>query len=135
MEIADLARTLGWPFASASLLFHLTGAAFGFDRLKAAAAALRSADTYEQTALRRLIAELIQEQTDLTRAVAAGAKTAPADLAAAQTAIMGWIKERKAQAERALRTIDEIEAGGDGWSFAKLTIANAALRDMARGSS
>jgi glutamate dehydrogenase len=134
VEIADLAKALDWPFASASLLFHLTGAAFGFDRLKAAAAGLRSGDAYEQTALRRLIAEFIQEQTAMTRAVAAGAKAAPADLTEAQAAVMGWIRERKAQAERALRTIDEIEAAGDGWSFAKLTIANAALRDMARAA-
>ena len=139
VEIADLSKALDWPSASVSLLFHLTGAAFGFDRLKAAAASLRSGDSYEQTALRRLIAELIREQTELTRAVAAtaqtkGGKAAPKDLTAAQGAVMGWIRERKPLAERALRTLDEIEAAGEGWSFAKLTIANAALRDLARAA-
>ena len=63
-----------------------------------------------------------------------GGKAAPKDLTAAQGAVMGWIRERKPLAERALRTIDEIEAAGEGWSFAKLTIANAALRDLARAA-
>jgi glutamate dehydrogenase len=135
VEIADLSRELGWPYAATAHLFHLTGAAFGFDRLKAAAASLRSADSYEQTAVRRLIAEFVQEQTDLTQGVAAAAKGPPKDVAGAQAAVVAWISGRKAQAERALRTVDEIEAAGEGWSFAKLTIANAALRDMARTAS
>ena len=31
----------------------------------------------------------------------------------------------------ACRTVDEIESGGGPWTFAKLTIANAALRELA----
>ena len=37
-------------------------------------------------------------------------------------------------AEVASRTIEEIEASGGSWTFAKLTIANAALRELAEAA-
>ena len=42
---------------------------------------------------------------------------------------------RRGKADIARRTIDEIEASAGGWSFAKLTIANAALRELAAEGS
>ena len=42
-------------------------------------------------------------------------------------------EDRAARAKAARRTVEEIEKAGGGWSFAKLTIANAALREMAAG--
>ena len=38
---------------------------------------------------------------------------------------------RREKADLARRTVDEIEASGGPWTFAKLTIANAALRELA----
>jgi glutamate dehydrogenase len=38
--------------------------------------------------------------------------------------------EREELVRRAMRTVDEVEQSGGGWSFAKLTIANASLREL-----
>ncbi len=127
VEIADLARDLGRDPAEAARMFAAAGDAFGFDRLRAAAAALPAADPYERTALRGLVADLTAEQTDLARAALAGAH--PAEPAPA--ALERWAAPRGEAVARARRTVAEIETGGGGWTFAKLTIANAALRQAA----
>ena len=46
-----------------------------------------------------------------------------------------WTALRHDAAEAAAKSIEEIEAAGGGWTFAKLTIANAALRELAAGAS
>ncbi len=129
-EIADLAALKSWPVENAARLFHQTGQAFGFDRLRAAAGALRGGDAYERAALRGLIVELFEEQAARARAIlqAADGPQAAADLDRTRAAIARWIEPRKEAVERAARTLSEIERSADGWSFAKLTIANAALR-------
>ena len=130
VEIADLARGVGREPAEAARTFAAAGEAFGFDRLRAAAAALPAADPYERTALRGLVAELTAEQTELARAVLAGARPGES----AGEALGRWAAPRGEAVGRARRTVAEIEAGGGGWSFAKLTIANAALRHAATGA-
>ncbi len=130
VDVADLAREAGWPVEAVARLYNETGFAFGFDRLRAAAAAIRPQDSYERSALRGLIVELIGEQTERTRAIidAAASADAGADARAAQDAIAGWTEPRKDAVGRARRTLETIEQTAEGWSFPKLTIANAALR-------
>ena len=53
------------------------------------------------------------------------------DAASARRAVSAWAALRPDLARAATRTVEEIEAGGGGWTFAKLTIANAALRELA----
>ena len=48
----------------------------------------------------------------------------------AEEAVQAWIAERGERVRRALRQVEEVEQSGAGWSFAKLTIANAALREL-----
>jgi glutamate dehydrogenase len=131
-DIADLARSTGRPVESVARIYHQTGAAFGFDRLRAAASAVARGDHFERLAVRRLIEDMLAEQSALTTAVTA---QAPADAGesneAALAAVEAWIAGREAQARRALKNVEEVEASGGGWSFAKLTIANAALRELA----
>ena len=50
---------------------------------------------------------------------------------AAQAAIAAWTAQRADVALAARKAVEEIEAAGGAWSFAKLTIANAALRELA----
>ncbi|HWE45639.1 MAG TPA: NAD-glutamate dehydrogenase [Caulobacteraceae bacterium] len=134
-DVADLAKRVNWPVDAAARLYHQIGAAFDFDRLRGAVASLAGADYYERLALRRLIEDLLTEQAALTRAVAKAASPgAGADAKSAQTAIRDWIGERAKSVEAARRTVDEIEQSGAGWTFAKLTIANAALRELAAGA-
>ena len=113
-------------------LYHQVGAAFYFDRLRAAAGSIPSADHFDRLAVRRLIEDLMNEQAVLTRAVA---KVSDPSIGAseetAETAVDAWIGPRLSVVEGVRASVDEIEQSGSGWTFAKLTIANATIRDLA----
>ena len=66
-------------------------------------------DSFERTALRRLIEELLAEQASLARAVIAKteAKTA-ADADGARAAVKAWSAPRADQVEAVRRTLAEI---------------------------
>jgi glutamate dehydrogenase len=61
----------------------------------------------------------------------AGDAKAGDDADRAKGAIAAWAERRRDKAEAARRTVEEIEQAGGAWSFPKLTIANAALRELA----
>ena len=135
-DIGDLAREAGWPEPAMAMLYHQVGAAFDFDRLRAAAGAVPSADHFDRLAVRRLIEDLMNEQRALTRAVARSADAAVgASEKSAETAVDAWIGPRLATVEGVRASVDEIEASGSGWTFAKLTIANSAIREIASTAS
>ncbi len=78
--------------------------------------------------------ELLTEQAAATRAVVGFAKgpEAGADATSARTAVQAWGGAvRKDAVKTARRTLDAAQAAPGGWSFAKLTIVNAALRALA----
>ena len=130
--LADLAREQNWPVAAAARLYHQIGGSFAFDRLRAAAGSRTSGDAYERLAVRRLIEDLLDEQASLTRAVMAyaGRPQAGEDAAAARSTVSAWSSLNGEPVRAARSTIADIEKDGGGWSFAKLTIANAALRAL-----
>ncbi|MGZ9099510.1 MAG: NAD-glutamate dehydrogenase, partial [Brevundimonas sp.] len=131
-DIGDLARGAGWPEPVMATLYHQVGAAFDFDRLRAGAGAVPSADHFDRLAVRRLIEDLMVEQMTLTRAVAAASTAAVgADEASAEAAVDAWVGPRQALVEGVRASVDEIEASGSGWTFAKLTIANSVIREIA----
>jgi len=132
-DLADLARSAGWPVAAAARLYHGAGAAFGFDQLRAAAGSLATVDAFERLAVRRLIEEMLVEQTQVTGAIMAAAASAKtcADLDGAKAEVKAWTATHAAPAKALQTTLADIRRVGDGWSFAKLTIANAALRELA----
>ncbi|MNY60244.1 hypothetical protein D3C86_1967730 [compost metagenome] len=71
------------------------------------------------------------EQQQLTRAVAkASAEAAGASEETAERAVDAWIGARIGQVESLRASVDEIETSGTGWTFAKLTIANGAIREV-----
>jgi glutamate dehydrogenase len=51
--------------------------------------------------------------------------------AAAEAAVDAWIGHRLEVVEGVRSSVDEIEQSGQGWTFAKLTIANATIREVA----
>jgi len=126
MDIADLASQTGWPVVDIAELYYRVGSAFGFDRLKAQAQSQPATDAYERAALRGLIGDLGGEQSARTKAIArlAGDRLG----AGSAAAIEAWSMSRREGVARAGRIIQDIELAGDGWSFAKLTLAYAALR-------
>ena len=131
-DIGDLAREAGWPEPAMATLYHQVGAAFDFDRLRAAAGAVPSADHFDRLAVRRMIEDLMNEQLALTRAVARSTDASVgASERSAEQAVDRWIGPRQATVEGVRASVDEIEASGSGWTFAKLTIANAVIREIA----
>jgi glutamate dehydrogenase len=131
-DLVDLAEASSWPLPNVARLYHAAGDAFGFDRVRQAAGAYSVGDSFERTALRRLIEELLTQQAELTRGLMAfaGSSQAGGDAASARETAESWRALRREKADAARRTIDEIEASGGPWTFAKLTIANAALREL-----
>jgi glutamate dehydrogenase len=132
-DLVDLAEASSWPLAAVARLYHAVGEIFGFDRVRQAAGAYAVGDNFERMALRRLIEDLLTQQSDLTRAVMAfaGGPQAGDDPRHAQDAASAWSALRFDKVAVARKTIDDIEASGGPWTFAKLTIANAALRELA----
>jgi glutamate dehydrogenase len=131
-DIGDLAREAGWSEPRMARLYHQVGAAFDFDRLRAAAGAVPSGDHFDRLAVRRLIEDLMAEQMTLTRAVAKVSDAAVGDTeATAEAAVDAWIGPRQDVVEGVRAAVDEIEASGTGWTFAKLTIANGQIRGVA----
>jgi glutamate dehydrogenase len=124
-DIADLAREARWDAPAAGRLYYKVGEAFGFERLRAAAAAIPARDSYERQAVRELVLEMLTEQAARVQAIMATAKRPPADL---EGAIAAWTGPRRALVDRARRVMEEIEETAEGWSLAKLAIANAAVR-------
>ena len=76
---------------------------------------------------------MLSEQAALTRAVMdyAGRPEAGESAEAAKAAVSSWVSLNTEAVRLARSTIADIEKQGGGWSFAKLTIANAALRELA----
>jgi len=128
-DLADLARASSWSIEQVARLHHLAGAALGFDRVRAAASALSEGDPFERLAVRRLIEDLLAEQTALTKTMIKFAGE-PGDAADPKTILTGWSALHAAQVRKVQQTLGDIERAGGDWTFAKLTIANAALREV-----
>jgi glutamate dehydrogenase len=134
-DIADLARRAKHDLLDVARLYYAVGAWFGFDRLRAAAGALASTDAFERMAVRRLIEDMFSEQRTIARAVLSGARRA--DLSSRDgvwSAVEAWSGEMGERAAAARHALEEIEASAGGWSFAKLTIVNAAIGTVAQAA-
>ncbi|WP_454758269.1 NAD-glutamate dehydrogenase [Caulobacter segnis] len=131
-DLVDLANASSWSVENVARLYHQVGAAFGFDRLRGAAGSFVGGDAFERLAVRRLIEDMLTEQTAITEAVLKFAANAQAgdDELSAKAAISSWAALRGDRPKAVKRTIEDIEQAGGGWTFAKLTIANAALREL-----
>jgi len=131
-DLVDLAEASSWPLANVARLYHSVGETFGFDRVRQAAGAYAVGDNFERMALRRLIEDLLLQQTELTRTIMAFTGSAQSSDTAkdAYHAASAWTTLRLGKVNAARRTIDDIEAAGGPWTFAKLTIASAALREL-----
>jgi glutamate dehydrogenase len=136
-ELVDLASGMVWPVAAAARLYHQVGAAFSFDRLRAAAGEKRGGDHFERMAVRRLVEDMLAEQAQVARAVMtfAGAADAAGTPEQAKSTVASWAQLHSGPGRAVKRTIEEIEQAGGGWTFAKLTIANAALRELATAAA
>ncbi|HMO42992.1 MAG TPA: NAD-glutamate dehydrogenase, partial [Phenylobacterium sp.] len=135
-DLADLAEASEWPVDCVARIHHAAAEAFGFDRLRAAAGGHAAGDSFERAATRRLVEDLMVEQTTVAKAVMALARAPKAgqDKAAARRAVEAWAKTAAQRGGAARRVIGEIEAAPGPWTFAKLTIASGALRELVRAA-
>ncbi|HEY1448903.1 MAG TPA: NAD-glutamate dehydrogenase, partial [Caulobacteraceae bacterium] len=132
--LADLAKDKAWPLRPAAQIYHRVGGVFGFDRLRAAAVSRAAGgDAYERLAVRRLIEDMLGEQASLAGAVmeASGPPNEGDKADRARHAVTAWTSDRAETIRAVRRTVEEVEKAPGGWTFAKLTIANAALRELA----
>ena len=136
-DLVDLAASSSWPLAHVARLYHRAGEAFGFDRLRSVVGRYTIGDHFERTAVRRLVEDLLAEQTAVTQAIMSFAASPQAgeNLDAADDAILSWSSLRPEVVAAARRTLESIEASPGNWTFAKLTIANAALRELAAAAA
>jgi len=130
-DIVDLAAGPRKPLDKTAELYFLTGERFGFDNLRVAAATLSSADPWDRMATRRLIEDVLVEQKSVVKAMMARMTVEDTPLAIAES----WERDNAALiAPLQTMMADMAESSGregGGWSFAKLTIVNAALREWA----
>ncbi|MBO9707209.1 MAG: NAD-glutamate dehydrogenase [Caulobacter sp.] len=134
-DLVDLGNASSWSVENVARLYHQVGAALGFDRLRSAAGSFVGGDAFERLAVRRLIEDMLAEQTAITQTVLKFAANAQAgdDEVSAKAAVASWTALRADTVRAAKRTVEDVEQAGGGWTFAKLTIANAALRGLANG--
>ena len=122
-DIIDLAGGPKKPMDKTAELYFLTGDRFGFDDLSDGAGSLASADSWDRMATRRLIEDVLTEQKLVVGAMMSRMTVtqSPRDI------IDRWSADNLALIEPLQTMIADMEGGG--WSFAKLTIVNAVLRE------
>jgi len=120
-DIIDLAGHK--PLDKTAELYFLTGEHFGFDGLRDGARALSSTDPWDRMATRRLIEDVLTEQKAVVKTMMARmtVKESPAEI------IQHWEADNRALIEPLQQMMTDMQTGG--WSFAKLTIVNALLRE------
>jgi len=124
-DIIDLASEKKKPLDKTAELYFLTGAQFGFDGLQVGAGDLASSDPWDRMATRRLIEDVLSEQKTVVKTMMA--RMSPSESPA--QIIENWESENKTLIEPLQQMMADMETGG--WSFAKLTIVNALIREWA----
>ncbi|ESQ85606.1 hypothetical protein AEAC466_00095 [Asticcacaulis sp. AC466] len=124
-DIIDLAAEKKKPLDKTAELYFQTGERFGFDSLQAGAGNLSSADPWDRMATRRLIEDVLSEQKTVVKTMMT--RMAPSEMPG--DIISNWVEENKSLIDPLQSMIADMETGG--WSFAKLTIVNALLREWA----
>ncbi len=124
-DIIDLASEKKKPLDKTAELYFLTGAHFGFDGLQVGAGDLASSDPWDRMATRRLIEDVLSEQKTVVKTMMT--RMSPSESPA--QIIENWEAENKTLIEPLQQMMTDMETGG--WSFAKLTIVNALIREWA----
>ncbi|MBW8882663.1 MAG: NAD-glutamate dehydrogenase, partial [Asticcacaulis sp.] len=119
----DLASGPKKPLDKTAELYFLAGDRFGFDDLNEGAGSLASADPWDRMATRRLIEDVLAEQKMVVNAMMSRMTVAQSPL----EIIESWEADNASLTEPLQSMIGDMTAGG--WSFAKLTIVNAVLRE------
>jgi glutamate dehydrogenase len=135
MDIVDIAVAKGNDVEAVARVYSILGTAAGLDDLYGAAGQITSADHWDQIASARLLDDLRALQSALTASVCDHGKAnglVGADGKWAKAVIESWSFLNKSVLDQTRGKLNEIKAYPGGWSFAKLSIANAELKEMVR---
>ncbi len=133
-DVIDIAHRHDHELVTTAHVYHALGSYLQFDRLRAAAGRTQTDGHFERQAVRRVIEDLLGMQRALTSKVlnAPCAKSLrDGNAATALDVVKTWAMVHQDQLQQATRVLDELEASRGGWSFAKLSIAAGALRELA----
>ncbi len=122
-DIIDLAAGPKKDLVKTAELYFLTGERFGFEKLSDGAGNLASADPWDRMATRRLIEDVRAEQKAVVNAMMKRMRADEEPQAIAES----WEAENNSLTEPLQQMMQDMATGG--WSFAKLTIVNAVLRE------
>jgi glutamate dehydrogenase len=132
-DIVDIARERALPIEAIARVYYALGASTGLDDVRTAASQTSMVDHWDRVATGRLVEEFISEQSALTASACDHAKAknlAGHDAKWAKTVVESWSAHNKAELDRTRLALAELKASPGGWSFAKLAVANAQLKEL-----
>jgi glutamate dehydrogenase len=124
LDIADLASARKLAPETAANIYRAVGAAFSIDQLRAGGHAMQLTQHWERLALRRLLAEINEDQRTLAVAAASSKGNSANEI------VQTWIGSLDGAAAPATEAINAMQEAGP-WTFAKIVLAAAALRALA----
>jgi glutamate dehydrogenase len=136
-DIVDIAGERGVEIEAVARLYNALGASAGLDDVRSAASQAQTPDHWDRVATRRLVEEFMSEQSALTASACDHAKSKAltgTDSKWAKAVVESWSALNKADLERTRLAVNELRASPGGWSFAKLAIANAQLKELAQSA-
>jgi glutamate dehydrogenase len=135
-DIVDIAGDAAIPVEAVGRLYHGVGASVGLDDVRAAAALTATPDHWERLAIRGLVEAFMSEQSALTSSVfryAQARELAGHNAVWSNQVLESWTVLNASQLDRTRQTVSDLKASSGGWSFAKLSIANAQIKDLVDG--
>ena len=136
-DVVDISEESGLSLEAVARLYHGIGAASGLDDVRVAANSTITSDHWDRVAIGQLREDLMSEQSVLTASACDFAKANGldgSDVKWAKAVIDGWLTRNKVAIDRTRASIHDLKMSPGGWSFAKLAMANAQLKELASGA-
>ena len=126
-HVFDLCKDHQQPLSVTGRYYSLVGERFSLDRLREGASAQANSDEWDRLATRRLVEDLYAEQKNIVHLLLREAQDNPS------AHLQSWCTQNARLIKPWDQMLQEIEQssqqGRPVWSFAKLTIINASLRE------
>jgi glutamate dehydrogenase len=136
-DVVDIAEQCDMHIDAVARLYYAVGASVGLDDVRVAASQTKTPDHWDRVATRRLVEDFMSEQSALTTSACGHAKLkglVGGDAKWAKAVVDSWSALNKAELDRTRLAVSELKASPGGWTFAKLAIANAQLKELAQSA-
>ena len=118
-DLVDLARGEAASLDQIAQFYHQLGGRVGFDQIRAGLSQARPADEFEASALAQLGDDLLADQARLARSIMDQAD-----------GLSPWEATHGPQLAKCAATLAGLEAAPGPWTFARLSLARAALLEL-----